>query len=302
MHAHRAVLIVDTDPAMHELVHSSLPTSHWDIEFAAGPSEALSRLGQRSYDLVITGPRTSASQDVLLLRRMRAVRPHLKMIVLTEQSTPAEVIASIRAHAFSHLSEPLDRENLAQIIAQALEEPSWDDGIDVLSARPEWISLRLKCKKVTAERLEQFMEELRTGLPEKERTDIATAFREMLLNAIEHGGHFDPENNVDVTRIRTPGMILYLIRDPGEGFSFDSLPQAAVSNPADSPFNHELYRDKHGMRPGGFGILMTKGLVDQLVYNEKGNEVLLIKKLADGMSPKEAPSAKEGRQNRWRGP
>jgi hypothetical protein len=153
------------------------------------------------------------------------------MIVVTERSTPAEVIASIRAHAFSHLNEPLDRENLAQVIDQALEEPTWDDGIEVLSARPEWISLRLKCKKVTAERLLQFLQELRTDLSEAERTDIGTALREMLLNAIEHGGHFNPENSVDITRIRTPGMVLYLIRDPGEGFSFDSLLQAAVSNP-----------------------------------------------------------------------
>jgi anti-sigma regulatory factor (Ser/Thr protein kinase) len=34
------------------------------------------------------------------------------------------------------------------------------------------------------------------------------------------------------------------------------------------------------MRPGGLGILLTKGVVDELVYNEKGNEVMLIKRLA----------------------
>lgn len=33
------------------------------------------------------------------------------------------------------------------------------------------------------------------------------------------------------------------------------------------------------MRPGGFGILMSKKLVDDLIYNDKGNEVLLIKYL-----------------------
>jgi anti-sigma regulatory factor (Ser/Thr protein kinase) len=33
------------------------------------------------------------------------------------------------------------------------------------------------------------------------------------------------------------------------------------------------------MRPGGFGILMSKKLVDELLYNDKGNEVLLIKYL-----------------------
>lgn len=258
-----------------------MPTTDWNVSCAANQSEALSLLKERPYDLVLTSPRTTALQDVELLRRMRAVRPHLKMIVLTAYGTPAEVIASIRAHAFSHLHEPIDQDNLSQIIAQAVREPVWDDGIDVVSSLPEWISLRLRCREVTAERLLHFMQELRADLSEKERADIGSAFREILLNAIEHGGHFDPDKTVDVTRIRMPGMILYLVRDPGEGFSSDSLPGAAVSNPVGSPFDHVLYREEHGMRPGGFGILMTKGLVDHLLYSEKGNEALLIKRLTD---------------------
>jgi hypothetical protein len=31
------------------------------------------------------------------------------------------------------------------------------------------------------------------------------------------------------------------------------------------------------MRPGGFGILMARGVVDELIYSEVGNEVLMIK-------------------------
>ena len=42
---------------------------------------------------------------------------------------------------------------------------------------------------------------------------------------------------------------------------------------------HAEIREKLGMRPGGFGILMTRQLVDELIYNEQGNEVLLIKYL-----------------------
>jgi len=33
------------------------------------------------------------------------------------------------------------------------------------------------------------------------------------------------------------------------------------------------------MRAGGYGVLMAKELVDELIYNEKGNDVLLIKYL-----------------------
>jgi anti-sigma regulatory factor (Ser/Thr protein kinase) len=67
------------------------------------------------------------------------------------------------------------------------------------------------------------------------------------------------------------------VKDPGTGFSFDNLAHAAVSNPAESPFEHTEVREQKGMRPGGFGILMSRQLVDELLYNEAGNEVLLIK-------------------------
>ena len=36
-------------------------------------------------------------------------------------------------------------------------------------------------------------------------------------------------------------------------------------------------RQEMGLRPGGFGVMMAKNLVDEVVYNEQGNEVLLVK-------------------------
>ena len=67
---------------------------------------------------------------------------------------------------------------------------------------------------------------------------------------------------------------------------FNDLPHAAVSNQPDAPYQHSEVRDRLGLRPGGFGILLTRHLADELIYNEKGNEVLLIKYIT--------PSAGEG--------
>jgi hypothetical protein len=38
-------------------------------------------------------------------------------------------------------------------------------------------------------------------------------------------------------------------------------------------------REEKGIRPGGFGILLTKAKVDEMIYNEARNEVVLIKYL-----------------------
>ena len=127
--------------------------------------------------------------------------------------------------------------------------------------------------------LERLMSQLKTDLPAETRDNVTYAFREMLRNAIEHGGHSDPTRSVEVSYLQTPRLILYRIKDPGEGFSMGSLHHAAILNPEDDPIRHERVRDELGMRPGGFGILIAGNLVDEMIYNERHNEVVLIKYL-----------------------
>jgi anti-sigma regulatory factor (Ser/Thr protein kinase) len=125
-------------------------------------------------------------------------------------------------------------------------------------------------------------------LPEQEKNDVSAAFREMLMNAMEHGGRFDPSQYVEISYIRTRHMVMCRIKDPGTGFSLDEIRHAAIANPPDDPTRHIAARDEKGMRPGGFGVLLAKNLVDDLIYGEKGNEVLLIKYL-DPAAAQSAP-------------
>jgi anti-sigma regulatory factor (Ser/Thr protein kinase) len=66
-----------------------------------------------------------------------------------------------------------------------------------------------------------------------------------------------------------------VVRDQGHGFDRGNLPHAAVP---DDPFTHLDVRDKLGLRAGGFGLMISKGMVDELRYNDVGNEVTLIKR------------------------
>ena len=106
------------------------------------------------------------------------------------------------------------------------------------------------------------------------------AFREMLMNAMEHGAGFDPEKVITVTAIRTDRAIVYYFRDPGAGFTPAELARSALSNTENDPIAHLERRAEMGLRPGGFGILVAKQVVDELFYSERGNEVVLIKRLA----------------------
>ena len=272
----RTALIVGPDPDLASQVASTLPT--WKIVRALHNSEALEMLNASPFDLVVTGEDTSGAEDLKLFRQMRRVRAHTRLLILTRESTPDDVIASMREGAFSYFSSPYTPASLSEMIRLAAEGPCWDDGIEVLSATPALIQLLASCDKGTADRLLQFFHEI-IDLPDPERANIATAFREMLLNAIEHGGHFDPKQFVEISYLRARNVVMCRVKDPGEGFSFEEIKHAAIANPPDQPLRHQEYRDARGLRAGGFGVLMTSRLVDELIYGERGNEVLLIKYL-----------------------
>lgn len=284
----RSALIVDAVSQVSAALCGVLSREEWNIVHAPDNRSALRLVEARPFDLIITGTGSTGKEDLDLLRKIRRVRPHVRLIILTDESTPADVVAAIRERAFSYFSTPFSTASFAEILRCASAEPLWDDGIELVSATPEWISIIARCDKKTADRLVQFFQEM-SDLPLSEKEDVATAFREMLLNAIEHGGNFDPNQYVEVAYVRTSDLVMCRIKDPGQGFSLDEIHHAAVNNPSYDPIRHILFREAQGLRPGGYGVLLTKHLVDELLYSEKGNEVLLIKYLHSFRGTKRFP-------------
>ena len=99
------------------------------------------------------------------------------------------------------------------------------------------------------------------------------------MKAVEWGGKLDPMRMVRISCLRARRMLLYRIADPGQGFSIDSLAHSAINNPEGDPIRHALVREEKGLRPGGLGLAITQGIVDELIYNEARNEVVFIKYL-----------------------
>jgi DNA-binding response OmpR family regulator len=273
----KRILIVDYDRDVHGLLRAALDAPDRNIESAYDGVSGLRMVEATPFDLVLTGLRLPGIDGMTLLERVHEVRPNTRVVMMTAANTPDNIVRAIRERAFSFFSKPFTVEAVTEMAERALCATDAGDDIQVLSARPNWLGLRVRCKMETAGRIVQFIRELGMELPHAEQERVTTAFREILLNAIEHGAGSDPDKRVFITYVRSKRAALYYVRDPGQGFSFEHLDHAAVSNPKDSPVEHAEIREKLGMRPGGFGILMTRELVDDLIYNEHGNEVLLIK-------------------------
>jgi anti-sigma regulatory factor (Ser/Thr protein kinase) len=152
-----------------------------------------------------------------------------------------------------------------------------EPGVEVVTASAAWICLRvaadLRVKDAVVGFFRKYLaEQVSAELSEQ----LSVALDELLTNAIEHGGAVP---GVGVTYIQTTRSVLFHLRDGGPGFSLENANHAAINNPPGHPLRHAEYRAELGLRPGGFGILLVKQIADELIYNETGNEALLIKYL-----------------------
>lgn len=273
-----SLLIIGRAADLHAIAAAAIRGLACEVDAVSSVEDGLVRLGEADYDTILAELDEPDDRYLDRLRAIRAARPDARLILIVDHATSNTVIAAIREDAFSYFSRPFDTDLVVGMVRQALQVRGWEDDIEVLSAEPNYLTLKLRCAIDTADRLVQFCREMPVELPAEEKQSVADAFREMLLNAIEHGGKLNPEDWVRVTRARTQRTLVYYIQDPGDGFRRAEMSHAAAAEGGD-PTAHVELRMEQGMRPGGFGILITSHLVDEVMYNEQGNEVILIKHL-----------------------
>jgi CheY-like chemotaxis protein len=274
------ILVVDDDRVTRHVIRGLLRSAGHSVVTASDGVAALKRVEKAAPDLLLLDvwmPRMGGLDVLARLRERGGPRP--RVVVMTTDDTPETLLRAVREQAHRYLKKPVDPEELLAIVSGALAAPPELPPIEVVSAKREWVELLVPCDRASAERIQGFMSHLAGDLDDELREAVGRVFRELLLNAIEWGGGLDPEKRVRISYLRARRMLLYRIADPGQGFRLEELPHAAVGKPADQPFAHELVRQERGLRPGGFGILLAQAMVDELVYNERRNEVVFVKYL-----------------------
>ena len=271
------LLLIDPPQDLAEALRSSPLLEGSLVEIAPNDADALRRIRIRGYDVVFSNPKTPVQADLVFLEEARLARPGVRPIVLTDGVVAEEVIAALRSRVFALFSAPFDLVEITDMARRAVAAREWHEGIEVVSAKPNWISVRVNCGLLTVERLVRFLSELGKDIPEPGRDEVMAAFREILVNAMEHGGEFDPEKVVEVSAVRTQRTIVYYVKDPGPGFDPVRLPHAAPTDEEGDLLAHAERRAELGLRPGGFGLLLARKIVDEMIHSERGNEVILIK-------------------------
>ncbi|HEY2249569.1 MAG TPA: response regulator [Planctomycetaceae bacterium] len=116
----RRVLFVDDERSVLDGLSRMLRSARqeWTMEFAASGLEALDRLGQAHFDVVVTDMRMPGMDGAELLGHVRDRHPHAVRMVLSGQ---ADREAMLRAASVTHryLSKPCDPEQLKAAVTRA---------------------------------------------------------------------------------------------------------------------------------------------------------------------------------------
>jgi len=264
-----------------------LKEAGYAVTAVSNGADALRNIEKNNFALAFLDIWMPGLTGLEVLARVRAGKSTPKVIIMTSDGTPENVLRAIREQAYEYVSKPFPPKEAVELAARALAENA-SPPIEVISAKPHWLELLIPCTREAAERVRSFVMKLEGDLPEELRSTIGFAFHELLLNAVEWGGKLDPNRKVRIAHVRTSRLLLYRVADPGPGFSFKDLTHAAVGQPADDPIAHMAIRDERGIRPGGFGISMTRTMADELIYNEAQNEVIFVKYLTQGAASEKA--------------
>lgn len=197
----------------------------------------------------------------------------IPVLMVTALSDSNHHAAGVRVGANAYIPKPFRADQLIEAIDQAL---AWRREHETHGVTGE-IVFNVRGEIAALQQVNDMLTDLlnRTPLTERQVKDLRQAVMEMGGNAIEWGHKKNADLPLSITYRIDPEAVTLLIKDQGPGFNPSQVPHAAKE---EDPVGHLDVRSTMGIREGGFGIMLARGLVDGFSYNSQGNEVTMIKR------------------------
>jgi DNA-binding NtrC family response regulator len=114
------VLVVDDEPLIRWAVREGLEGEGYDVVEAASAREALASLADgKTVAVALLDLKLPDSDDLSLLRRIRAAVPGCRVIMMTAHGTPELLAEAIREGAYNTVAKPFDLERIVGMVRAA---------------------------------------------------------------------------------------------------------------------------------------------------------------------------------------
>lgn len=289
------ILVVDDSPVERRVMGGLLGENpDWTVDFAGDGAEALDRCLTHEPDLVVTDFNMPNMDGLQLLNKLKQRHPRIPVIIATAAGSEELAVTALQQGAASYVPKILLARDLGRVVDTVLsasQDRRQGDTILRALVRQELrfsfpSDRRLVRPAVSA--LQDFGVQFGV-FTERDRTRVGVALEEALLNAIVHGnlevssklrdlddGSFEKlvalrigkspykDRRVEVLANFSPEMAEFSIRDEGPGFDVSKLPD---------PTDPENMARAHGR-----GVLLMRTFMDEVTYNETGNQVTMSKR------------------------
>jgi CheY-like chemotaxis protein len=290
-----SVLVVD-DSAKDRRIAGALLERNlgWQVMYAVDGKQAVELLRAGPPDLILTDLQMPEMDGLQLVQQVKSMYPLLPVVLMTAQGSEAIAVQALEHGAASYVPKAELAGDLCETLERVVAAAGDQRTQQSLMQRIE----TLQCTFVLSNdpalltSLVAYLQTLLNDmglLAEAERLRVGVALEEALLNAAYHG-NLEVSSELRETdhaeyyriaraRLRTPpyserciyvdadlsrSQVKYTIRDEGPGFNPHDLP-----DPTD-PLNLE--------RPCGRGLLLMRTFMDEIHYNDAGNQVVMVKR------------------------
>ncbi len=158
------VLIVDDDDALRDLLSRELARSGHRVSQAADAAECLARVAEEEPDVALLDLMLPDEPGIEVLRRLRAEKPALVVVVLTAHGSVDTALAAMKLGAYDYLRKPCHLQELELTLQRAHERrrlgeenarlreglSAGGDGPELVGRGPAFEELRRLVAKVAA--------------------------------------------------------------------------------------------------------------------------------------------------------
>ena len=288
------ILVVDDSTIDRKLAASQIEKhTDWTIEYATNGVEALEAIRLEQPDLVLTDMQMPEMNGLELCHAVRREFPGVSVILMTARGSEEIAMEALQAGAASYVPKRGLRLQLIETARRVLSARQDDrvqrEVLRRMQSRTETFVLESDLDLLLSlSRYLQFALATQWGLDLSARMQIGMALEEALLNAMYHGNlEVDSklkeedftafyqlaearrdaapygDRRIFVEVRSTPQGVSYTIRDQGPGFDQNLLPDPTALENLD--------------RPCGRGVMLMRAFMDEVHFNDQGNQVTLVK-------------------------
>lgn len=295
------ILVVDDSPSDLGLVVAHIQSTRpdWEIHTAESGADALAQIATIRFDILLTDLRMPKMDGIQLIGALKKLRPELPVIVVTARGSEEQAVDALAKGAASYVPKNQLVERLVDTIEQVLDRVRADHSYRQVMGTLVHTEFRftLGNNLELIPPLVDLLQQVAYGLnvvDTTERRRVGIAIDEAILNAMYHGNLELPadhlheirpsqrgqqrammfesraksapymDRRVQVSACFTPDEARFVIQDDGNGFDPSIFPDAK------SPRTLE--------EEGGRGLVLMKSFMDEVSFNDTGNEVTLVKR------------------------